>query len=190
MNKRDLLASLLPPLAYSPNQLLLNAELEAEGKVFDTTGLLARQVLSGISPLFSSNLLADWERVLGLTPVEGSPVQPRQQRILGKLAETGGLSIPYFIRLAKGLGYTITIEEPRAFRAGVSRAGERLWAQDSLWIWIVNVKNSQTESFYFRAGISTAGDRVSSFGTPIIEEIFRDLKPAHTQCYFAYQDSI
>jgi uncharacterized protein YmfQ (DUF2313 family) len=126
MSYRDLLAQLLPPVAYSPDSKKLNAELTAEGNVFGTLENHAGQALDAVTPLFSHSLLADWERVLAITTIDGDSYQQRMQRVLAKLAETGGLSIPYFIRLASNLGYTITIDEPQPFRAGENRAGDRL----------------------------------------------------------------
>ncbi len=40
----------------------------------------------------------------------------------------------------------------------------------------------------FRSGESAAGERLLSFGDPVIEQVFEDLKPAHTFVYFAYED--
>lgn len=189
MSNLTLLNLLLPKVSYSPSQPVLSASLQAEANVFDDIEESAHTAKGGITPFMANSLLADWERVLGLTPSDQASYQQRQQRILAKLAETGGLSIPYFTRLAAGLGYTITIDEPRLFRAGASRAGERLWDGDTIWVWKVNVNNSQTVAFRFRAGISTAGERLISFGDPVIEEVFNELKPAHTFCYFAYQEN-
>ncbi|WP_053014268.1 MULTISPECIES: putative phage tail protein [Xenorhabdus] len=113
---------------------------------------------------------------------------PWLEMVLLKLAETGGLSIPYFTSLASRLGYHITIEEPLPFRAGVNRAGERLMYPDSLWVWVVNIHGNRVQNYRFRAGNSLAGERLSAFADTVIESIFNDLKPAHTYCYFTYQE--
>ncbi|MCX9038755.1 YmfQ family protein [Citrobacter portucalensis] len=187
MNTFTVLNLLLPRGSYSPSQPMLSSGLRAEANVFDGVGTSADAVKGAVTPYQAGALLSDWERVLGLTPSASTNFQQRQQRVLAKLSETGGLSIPYFVRLASGLGYSISIDEPRQFRAGMSRAGERLWDGDTIWVWMVNVNNSKTVAFRFRSGISTAGERLTSFGDPVIEEIFNELKPAHTFCYFAYQ---
>ena len=174
MSYFTLLNRLLPLISYSPGQPLLDASLRSEAGVFDTLDTSAGLVEGG---------------VLDLTPAEDATYQQRQQRVLAKLAEVGGLSIPYFIQLASNLGYIITIDEPQPFRAGVNRAGDRLWVEDIIWVWRVNIQNSGTQSYRFRSGSSAAGERLTTFGDPIIEEVFRDLKPAHTFCYFAYQEN-
>lgn len=99
----------------------LGAELHADGAQFTCVEQSADRVSGGITPLFAQALLADWERVTGLSPGEHDTYQQRLAAVLAKLAETGGLSRAYFIRLAANLGYTITIEEPDVFRAGVNR---------------------------------------------------------------------
>lgn len=188
-SKRDLLASLLPTVAYSPEQKTLNAELTAEGNTFEKTDATANNALDGVTPLFSGNLLNDWERVLDLTPGDDDSWQKRLEAVLVKLLETGGLSREYFIRLAASIGYTITIEELEPFRAGLGRAGDYLYEEEIIWVWRVNIQNSGTQSYRFRSGSSAAGERLATFGDPVIEEVFRDLKPAHTFCYFAYQEN-
>ncbi|EBA8451644.1 TPA: YmfQ family protein [Escherichia coli] len=189
MSYFTLLNRLLPLVSYSPGQPLLDASLRSESGVFDTLDASAGLVEGGVTPFYARSLLSDWERVLDLTPAEDATYQQRQQRVLAKLAEVGGLSIPYFIQLASNLGYFITIDEPQPFRAGVNRAGDRLWVEDIIWVWRVNIQNAGAQSYRFRSGSSAAGEYLTSFGDPVIEEVFRDLKPAHTFCYFAYQEN-
>lgn len=182
----ELLTLLLPPVSYAPGGPALQAELLAEGKALDVTLVSADRAQGAITPFFAEQLLPDWERVCGITPSANAAYQQRQQAVLAKLAETGGLSIPYFTRLAASLGYTITIVELEPFRAGINRAGDPLWAEDILWVWQVVVA-SQSRSYRFQAGQSTASERLTSFGDPVIETVINDLKPAHTFVYFAYQ---
>ncbi|MCG9000357.1 DUF2313 domain-containing protein, partial [Laribacter hongkongensis] len=120
-------------------------------------------------------------------PPSGAPYQQRLQTVLAKLAETGGLSIPYFTRLAAGMGYRIAINEPQPFHAGINRAGDTLWVPDIQWVWQVVVHGASVQAYHFRAGQSAAGERLTAFGDPVIESVFGDLKPAHTFVYFAYQ---
>src|SRR5690606_31727570 len=110
----------------------------------------------------------------------------RLDAVLAKLAEIGGLSIPYFISLAERLGYSIRIEEPQPFRADASRAGDTVYIDDVIWCWKVIVENTgeMLRQYPFRASASAAGDRVLAFGDPVIEEVMNDLKPGHTFVYF------
>lgn len=189
MSYHTLLNLLLPRVSYSPGEPVLDASLRSEANMFQTLDTTASLAEGGVTPFYARSLIPDWERVLELVPQEGATYQQRQQRVLAKLAEVGGLSVPYFIQLAKSLGYTITIDEPQPFRAGINRAGDRLWVQEIIWVWRVNVQYSGAQVYRFRAGSSAAGERLTAFGDPVIEDVFRDLKPAHTFCYFAYQEN-
>lgn len=198
MSHAELLARLLPPVSYAvrqsgrdgtPVMSDLQAELAAEGAALDAAQASARRIVRGVTPLYAEALLPDWERVCGLTPAAGATYQQRLELVLAKLAEVGGLSLPYFTRLAANLGYRIDIDEPQPFRAGVNRAGDRLWTPDIQWVWLVVVHGGATRTYRFRAGGSVAGERLTTFGDPVIEALFEDLKPAHTFVYFAYQET-
>ncbi|MCG9021630.1 DUF2313 domain-containing protein [Laribacter hongkongensis] len=185
-----LLARLLPPVSYDPNGRHLVAGLTAEGRVLDAAEASARRAAGGVTPFFAESLLPDWERVCGVTPPAGAPYQQRLQAVQAKLAETGGLSIPYFTRLAAGLGYRIAIDEPGPFRAGISRAEDVLWTPDILWVWRVRIRGADSVRIYpFRAGVSVASERLTAFSDPVIEAVLHDLKPAHTFVYFAYEET-
>lgn len=186
MSHADLLALLLPPVSYTPTAPTLAGELAAEGQALDTTQHSASRVTAAVTPYFAEQLLPDWERVCGITPPAGAGYQQRLQAVLAKLAETGGLSIPYFTRLAAALGYSITITEPQPFQAGIGQAGGSIELPEVVFVWRVNVSAS-TRLFPFTAGLSAAGDALTTFGDPVIESLFTDLKPAHTFVYFTYQ---
>ncbi|NUH52720.1 DUF2313 domain-containing protein [Citrobacter portucalensis] len=188
MNTVDLFRAMLPPVSYDPNGEYIFAELEAEASVMDAVRASAARVLASVTPFQSSMTLSDWERVYDVTPREGATQQERRENILVRMAANGGLSIPYFKGLAASLGYTITITEPRAFRTGVNRCGDRLFIQEMRWVWQVNVVGAKTPVYRFRTGASAAGEPLLAFGESILEETFKDLKTAFTDCYFTYED--
>ncbi|OWS76288.1 phage tail protein [Pantoea sp. VS1] len=189
MNYRDLLASLLPLVAYRAEQKALNAEITAEGNAFSLVSMFADDIAGAVTPLFADGMLADWERVLDLTPGSDDSWQQRLEAVLIKLAETGGLSRAYFIKLAATAGYTITIDEFEPFRAGINSAGDVLYVPEIIYVWAVNVSSS-VSVYYFRAGASLPGERLSTFGDKVLESIFENLKPAHTYCYFTYEEEV
>lgn len=186
----ELLGLLLPPGCYAPDRPRLAAELRAEGNSLASVEQKSAEMATGITPFHAVSLLADWERVLALSPGDAMTLQQRRQQVIAALNATGGLSRRYFINLAKSLGYDVTIDEPEPFRAGRNRAGERIWVPDIIWVWIVNISDGQVPVYRFRAGTSAAGERLSSFGQNLIETLFNDLKPAHTQVVFNYQESV
>ncbi|MEM5445400.1 YmfQ family protein [Serratia marcescens] len=184
----ELLGLLLPPKSYSLDGKQLSAELLAEGNCLARAEIKSDEVLNGITPFFAVSLLSDWERVLAISVDSSMTIQQRRQQVLAKINATGGLSRKYFINLAKSLGYNITIDEPEPFRAGINRAGDRLWVPEIIWVWIVNIDDAQVPVYRFRAGSSVAGERLMTFGQNLIENIFQDLKPAHTQVVFNYKE--
>ncbi|MFX2607076.1 YmfQ family protein [Enterobacter mori] len=188
MKTVDLFRNLLPPSSYDPNGKYLSAELQAEANLMDDVKASAARVLASVTPFFSSETLADWERVYAVPRRAGATLQERRQNVLAKMAATGGLSIPYFINLAASMGYTITITEPDAFRVGVNRCGDRLMIKEVMWVWVVNVWGSQTPVYRFRVGASAAGEPLTAFGESLLETTFQELKPAFTECVFTYQD--
>jgi uncharacterized protein YmfQ (DUF2313 family) len=185
----DLLARLLPPTSYTPTAPRIRAELKAEGRALDTALDAADTVADAVTPFFAHQLLPDWERVCGITPPLEATVQQRVATVVAKINETGGLSIPYFVHLAKRLGYAITIDEPQPFRVDASRIGDTLYAEDIIYQWEVIVQGPPKLSYYFRVDQSVIGERLLSFADPILEQVFIDLKPAHTFVYFAYLES-
>lgn len=184
-----LLALLLPSVAYDSQQPHIKAELTAEGNAFNTANLLSESIVKAVTPIYAASLLTDWERVLGIGSTTDMTYQQRLENVLVKIAETGGLSIPYFKKLASRLGYHIEIIEPTAFHVGVNRCGDPLMVEGTMWTWGVVITGLKIKPYYFRTGSSAVGERLSVFADVVIESIFNDLKPAHTFCYFIYQDS-
>lgn len=189
-NAKGLLSLLLPPVAYDTQQKALAAELSAEGNAFDATDESAKNALNGVAPFFAANLLTDWERVLNVTPNEDDSYQQRLDRVLIKLSETGGLSIPYFINMASRIGYIITIDELQPFRVGSSRCGDALYIPDIIFTWRVNAFGLEIPLYYFRTGTSRVGERLMTMGDTVLETTFKELKPAHTLCYFLYESAM
>ncbi|MGK0685334.1 YmfQ family protein [Serratia marcescens] len=183
-----LLGLLLPPKSYSLDGKRISAELLAEGNCLAQAENKSNEVLDGVTPLLAVSLLSDWERVLDISPGSGMTLQQRRQQVLARINATGGLSRAYFINLAKSLGYDITIDEPQPFRAGVSRAGDRLYVEDIIWVWIVNILNVNAQIYRFRAGSSVSGERLMTFGGDVLEPMLNDLKPAHTYVVFTYKE--
>jgi len=186
------LKTLLPPGQAFPREAGTTLHKLLEGMAIE----LARVDGRGESLPFEANpastieMLVDWERVAGLpdkcSGVLEETLQGRRNALLTKLTSTGGQSAEYFIGLAASLGYTVTIEEFRPFRAGMSRAGDPLTNGPWVHTWLVRAPEvSVTE---FRAGLSAAGERLRTWGNDTLECKLNQLKPAHTIALFAYGD--
>lgn len=186
------LSQLYPPVSYQINGERFLIQCEVDGGAFERLQQSAIDMLNTVDPNTSGQMLADWERVCGIKPNFSKSYQERVKRVIIQLNAVGGLSIPYFIKLAESIGYRISIKEFSPLQNQYPNLGDTDLFSDQprerlIFIWRVTVINGDDNILYFRAGASVAGDPLVSFGDPIVEEFFRDLKPAHTYCYFAYQ---
>jgi len=198
-----LLQALLPA-SYAPTGRI-EPELWAEGAALDTALLVSLDPLRGLTPLAALEWLEDYERVYGLPGdcrQQGLLLQERLALLAIALTERAAINRAYFIWLAGQLGYAVTIEEFDQFRAGFSRAGERIsnyealfaagWragqslAQGAPWqfVWMVHASGEPTT--LFRAGVSGAGEPLVSWSNQLLECAIRNAAPAHTMVHFAY----
>ena len=161
-------------------------DIETEAIALNRAQDSAYRLFVNIFPDTCYELLADWERVYGLTPAIDASTGVRVAALLAKIRARGGLSRPFFISLAQTLGYDIEIEEPAGFMAGWSCAGEAVLDDDFGYVWIVNIINADIPAYYFHAGSCGAGDSLCDFGMDDIETMFRELKPAETLVFFTY----
>ena len=189
---KKVLAKLYPPISYDVNGEHFLAQCEVDGNAFDRLQKSAVDLLQIVEPATSNTMLSDQERLCGIKTDYSNNYQARVKRVIAKLNAIGGLSIHYFKRIAESIGYRIEIKEFSPLANDLPTTGDlaqfRNEARDNLiFMWRVSVLNGDDNIVYFRAGSSFAGNHLVEFGDPIIEEFFRDLKPAHTYCYFAYQ---
>lgn len=186
MTYLELLKILLPFNTYSDSsqsEVLKDISAHVEGLKKSEEN--ADALFNEIFPDISKTLIPSWEKLCGLTVGAKDIIQLRRDRVITKLREKGGCSIEYFTALALMFGYTITIEELKPFMAGWGRAGDTLYAEESIFIWSVNILNSP--NYYFRAGQSVAGERLAWWNTQLnLEDLFNKLKQAHTYVTFVY----
>jgi uncharacterized protein YmfQ (DUF2313 family) len=86
--------------------------------------------------------------------------------------------------MAAALGVTVTVDEFRPFRAGVSSAGDALTNGD--WIYAWRVHAPETSIQLFQAGGNAAGDALAKWGSEALECRLSRLAPAHTILIFVY----
>lgn len=147
----------------------------------------AAQLLAETDPASTTELLADWERVVGLPDpcvTLAQTVAERRLALEGRLTSVGGQSRAFFIGLAARLGYSVTIDEfassAAATAAGIPFTGSG-WANT----WRVNVPTAVSVT-PFRAGAGAAGEPLRAWSNEVIECQFKRYKPAHTSVLFAY----
>lgn len=185
----DLLKLLLPPVAYDKSGLALSAELLAEGTRLDEYQAFIEALLLETDPRTADVLLSDWERVYGLPDAcagFGATLAERRANLVAKVAETGGLSRPYFENLAAVLGYvdtTITTFKP----IGCESTCEAPVVDDPWrFAWSVNLPHEGDNYTSFHAD-SVCTDAVDYYLVGLLECVFMRLKPAHTYVIFTYQ---
>lgn len=189
---REQLKALLPPGQAFPRDPGTTLHDLLDGMSIELARLDGRASVLPLeaNPATSMELLPDWERVAGLpdkcSSVLEETLQGRRNALLTKLTSTGGASPAYFIELAAALGYTVTIEEFRPFRAGMSVAGDALTNGPWVHTWLIRAPEASITEF--RAGLSAAGERLRTWGNDTLECKINQLKPAHTIALFAYGD--
>ena len=189
---REQLKALLPPGQAFPRDpgTTLNDLLDGMSIEFARLDERASVLPQEANPASSLELLSDWERVAGLpdkcSGALEETLQGRRNALLAKLTNTGGQSVGYFIELAASLGYTVTIEVFRPFRAGMSVSGDALTNGPWVYAWLVRAPEASVTEF--RAGLSAAGERLRTWGNDTLECKLNQLKPAHTVALFAYGD--
>lgn len=190
---REQLKALLPPGQAFPRDpgTTLHDLLDGMSLELARVDVRASALPQEVNPNTTLELLPDWERVAGLpdkcSGTLEETLQGRRNALLAKLTSTGGQSADYFIQLAASLGYAVTIEVFRPFRAGRSVAGDVLSNGDWAFAWRIHAPDVTV--IPFRAGLSVAGERLRVWGSDTLECKIRQLAPAHTIPIFAYGDA-
>jgi uncharacterized protein YmfQ (DUF2313 family) len=154
-------------------------------------------LIDEVDPRTALELLPEWETAVSLpddivTEIP-STVTERRIAIITKLLARGGASRAYFIALAATMGFLVTITEysSSVFRVG-HRVGQRLYGPAWAYAWQVNVSLSSpalegwaANEIIFRVG-HRVGNRLRNWNGPVLEALFRKLKPAHTVVLFSY----
>lgn len=169
----------------------------------------AKDLLVEFDPGTATELLTDWETLLGL-PDECSPPETDliERRVLArqKLAAQGGLSANYLESIADNLGFDAEITDYLQFRVGRQRVGDPLTNDFDIkfrvgssrvgeqlritgWLYVFNVNVLATDVGQFRVGTNRVGDSLRTFENPILECTMFRSKPAHTQPFFTFRES-
>lgn len=184
------LRSLLPPGDLWPRRddAGLARLLAAIAEEFARLDGRARDLVREADPRTTSELLDDFERVAGLPDPcvpDVQSVEARRSRLVQKLTGRGGQSRAFFIELAAGLGFTITITEFRRFTA-VSACTDGINADPWCHTWRVNAPSVRIDHM---TATSTCAEPIRSWGNELLECVLTRLKPAHTHLLFGYGGS-
>lgn len=178
-----------PAWAVNDESTVLGRLLLAIGEELARVSARGGDLIRELDPATITELLTDWERVLGLPDPclnTAGTLQERRAAIAAKYTLIGGQSRAFYIELAAALGYEITITEFNPFSADESGAGDPLAPDEAGWAHTWQINAPETTIRVFRAGQNTAGDALREWGNEQLECAMNGRKPAHTNLLFAY----
>lgn len=149
---------------------MADEDLKIEGQIFDQAEVAIQTILIEISPATAVQTLPRWEGEYavgskGDTTARRNAVVARMRELAA--SSDGSLRRDIWVAIADALGYEIElIESPAMFRAGISKAGDRVYSTSVLFVLTVVV-----------LGESGADD---------LEELFNDLMPPYLKLEFDY----
>lgn len=163
-------------------------------RVFGSTGASmqalhkrANQLIEEADARTTSELLDDWERVVGLPDPclepPGSTAE-RRRRVVQRLTYQGGQSTAFFVGFLGALGYSgCTVTEFRPMRAN-SKCNAALNQGGWRFGWRVNVPAAVNKKVMTVRG--RCNDPLASWGDPGLECLLAVHKPAHTRLLVGY----
>lgn len=136
-------------------------------------------------PQLTLELLAEWERVVGLPDECTGPLsdtQARRAAVLARLANRGGQTPAFYVALAATLGFEVEIVEYRpADCLSTCTASLTQDAWTHAWTVVAPLGTVRTATC-----LSTCADSLRSWGDDLLECTLRRVAPAHTVLLFAY----
>lgn len=148
----------------------------------------AAALLLQLDPRAATDLLPDYERVLGddpcLGPSASLPFAIRQALAHQRWTARGGATPAFFVALGAALGIAITVTESQPIECGVAQCGDELVREDGRFEWFAALP--ATVLVEFEAGVAEAGSPLGDFIPSPLECLIRRHAPAHTTVYFSY----
>lgn len=167
---------------------LLSAIATEYSRVSDKVCVLENETF----PLNTTQLLVDWERVLGLpdscTAGTLQSTGERRAAVATKVATIAEPTPAFFVGLAADFGYSIDVIEYLPARVGIARIGDRINPTGFEFTWAVVIPGTYTQSRRAIVGDTQIGDRIATWGDGSLECLIRQYKPAHTTLNFIYPE--
>lgn len=188
---RTQLRALLPAGPAWDPELIPELEKVLSGLALELARIDARafDLINEMDPAGVSELVSDWEKVMGLPDPclgESSAFEDRRLAVRQRLVAVGGQSRAYFIEIAIRQGYPAsTITEHRAPRFGRSRFGAAhfgTWSAQFMW----TLNSGPRRRLGRRFGASYWGERFGTNPSGALECVIRRSAPAHTLEFIDY----
>lgn len=185
---RDQLLALLPKGAAWARDMeaALPDFLHAFGDEFARFHLRLLALLDERSPMLAFEMLAEWEADFGLPDTCGLEVTDtaaRRAAVVARVTALGGQTVAYYLQVLAAYGVTATITEfiPHSVDEDVSAA---LFGEDWIFAFQVNLPAGAAREFTVSDGVD---DPLAVWGSPPVECLIQNIKPAHTIALFTYQ---
>lgn len=183
---RELMALLPPGAAWQVEAgTFLRALLEGIATELARVDARSGDLVDEWDPRTTSEMLTDWERILGLPDGctdQTSSIALRRAAVVARVAGIGGQTAAYFIKLAAAMGYTITITEFRPFRVN-SAVNDPLCGTAWAYAWQVNAPLNTVRRM---SVLGPVNEPLASWSNGVLECVLTRLKPAHTHVLFSY----
>jgi len=209
---RKLIRNLLPQ-GFAWDRVREHPLLEGLAVEFCRVGDRAADLLREIDPNQTTELISDWETMLGIpdecTPT-GQSIVERREQIVQKLSVQSNLSIPFYEEIGAIFGFDVTVTNHLSFQVGrstvrddltnydsprdVFKVGSGLFGENTVgdklqvpgWLHYFNIEMPISASEVFEVGQSQVGDKLVDFSNPLLECTYKRLKPAHAGVTFTF----
>lgn len=145
----------------------------------------AQNLIEEADPRYTTELLPDWERVLGLPDPCAGDVQTlegRRERVIQKRTMRGGQSRPYLISVAAALGYAVTITEFEPTTCE-SACDELLYTEEWRFVYRINAPEVTIRVANCNSGCD---EPLQTWGNEVLECNIRKHTHSHLHVLFGY----
>lgn len=186
------LGRLLPPgvaLARRAGSAVMRL-LEGVGVELARLDVRARQLINEMTPSLTDELIEEWEAHVGLpdecTGDDGASVETRRSRVVAKLRQERRMSEDYYIGLAAGYGYTVTIDhfQPADCNSDCNAALNTV-AAGWPFAWLITVDGEDVFTSYANCN-GDCNDALRLWDDAVLECVIERQRPAHTVPIFEY----
>jgi uncharacterized protein YmfQ (DUF2313 family) len=116
-------------------------DMSLEGALLDGVAAAIDMLPAEFFPSTVDALIGRWEAEYGVNPAPSSGLEQRRYVLLARYVYVGSMTKRHFEALADALGYKVNITEGgevyAPFRAGISKAGDPVYAPAAMWTWKV-----------------------------------------------------
>lgn len=185
----DILARLLPPVAYDTRAPGLTAEIAAMVALLDEALGLSDVLDAELDPRSTYALLEEWEAAFGLpdacADLEYQTVSDRRLALITRIAARGSQQPAYYEALAAALGYPGSRVYEYDQWTCIDTCAEPIAGPGWQHVWALQIP--QTERITYFVATSPCTEPLANWSAvETISCVINRLKPAHTLCYLDF----